>query len=356
MWLVAAAAGIVYQWSGVRRDTQRFPAPGRIVRVGPHLLHLYELGQGSPAVVLESGISATSINWRGVQTEIAKFTRALAYDRAGLGWSGPARTPRTAAQIVEELREMLRAAQVPAPYILVGHSFGGLVVRLYAARYPEEVAGLVLVDPLRPREWHPLTAQQRRNLIGGAVLSRWGAFLAHCGVVRFTLVRLSGGSRLFPRLIGRAASSRAGLETMERIAGEIRKMPPELWPAIASHWCHPKSFSSMAAHLRSLPASVVSIVAAAPPANIPVIILTGAKSATKWSDEEIAGLSNDVTHIVAADSGHWIQLDEPSLVVDAVRNLMPTGSGPGRDHKGTATKSSGAKAAPIIPPAEPPRD
>ncbi len=322
MWLVAAVAGLVYQWSGVRRDAQLFPAPGRIVRVGPNLLHLYELGEGSPAVVLESGISATSINWRAVQTEIAKFTRVLAYDRAGLGWSGPARTPRTAAQIVDELRDLLRAAQVPPPYILVGHSFGGLVVRLYAARYPTDVAGLVLVDPLRPQEWHPLTAVQRRNLVGGAMLSRWGAFLAHCGVVRFTLTRLSSGSRTLPRLIGRATSSRAGLQTMERLVGEIRKMPPDLWPAITSHWCHPKSFSSMAAHLRALPAGVAAMLAAAPLANIPVSILTGAKSSTKWSPADIAGIAANVTHTVAENSGHWIQLDEPALIVDAVRSLM----------------------------------
>lgn len=320
-WLVAIAAGLTYQWIGLRRDALRFPAPGRMVQAGPHRLHVYELGEGVPPVVLEAGISATCVNWRRVQTEVAKFTRVLAYDRAGLGWSDPARTPRTAAQIVEELHAMLREAGVPAPYVLVGHSFGGLVVRLYALRYPGEVTGLVLVDPLRPREWHPITAEQKRMLIGGAFLSHWGALLARFGVVRFTLSRLGKGSNRLPRAIGRATSSGEGLATMERIIGEVRKMPQELWPAIQSHWCHPKSFASMGRHLSSLPESVGCILDTAP-LDIPVTLIAGANSKTKWPAGELARVARDVNYVVAEHSAHWVQLDEPELVVDAVREMV----------------------------------
>ena len=319
---LVAGAGAIYQWIGLRRDARRFPAPGRMVRAGKHYLPVFEMGKGSPAVVLESGISATSVNWRRVQAGISEFTRVLSYDRAGLGWSDPARTPRTASQIAEELHAMIEAASIPPPYVLVGHSFGGVVVRLYAMRYPEDVAGLVLVDPLRPREWHPLSTEQRRNLKGAALLSGWGALLARFGLVRFTLARLAGGSSALPRMIGRATSTGRGLATMERIVGEVRKMPQELWPAIISHWCHPKSFASMGGHLAQLPASVLSILDAPPLAGIPVTLLTGETSLTRWSPEEIAALSSDVTHIVAHESGHWIQLDEPALVVEAVRNIV----------------------------------
>ena len=321
-WLIVAAAGVVYQWIGLRRDAVRFPPPGRLVEAGAHRLHVYELGDGSPAVVLESGISATSVNWRRVQTAIAEFTRVLSYDRAGLGWSDPARTPRTATQIAQELDAMLKSAQIPPPYVLVGHSFGGVVVRLYAMQHPDNVAGVVLVDPLRPQEWHPLSDEQRWNLRGGAFLSSWGALLARFGVVRFTLSRLARGSSGLPRLIGRATSTGAGLATMERIAGEVRKMPQELWPAIMSHWCHPKSFHSMGRHLAELPASVASIIEAEPLSGVPVVILTGASSLTKWTSEDLLGLSSDTTHIVAEKSGHWIQLDEPELVINAVRALV----------------------------------
>jgi pimeloyl-ACP methyl ester carboxylesterase len=320
-WLLLVAAGIVYQWIGLRGDAVRFPPPGRLVQAGPHRLHIYELGQGSPTVVLEAGISATSVNWRRVQTDVATFTRVLSYDRAGLGWSDPARTPRTACQITEELHEMLHTAGMRPPYILVAHSFGALVVRLYAMRYPGEVAGLVLVDPLRPQEWHPLSAEQRWNLRGGAFLSSWGSFLARFGVVRFTLARLARGSSGLPRFIGRATSTGAGLATMERLVGEVRKMPQELWPAIISHWCHPKSFASMSGHLAELPASVASVIAAEP-LSVPVTILTGATSGTKWNPGELRGISTETSHIIAQKSGHWIQLDEPELVVDAVRELV----------------------------------
>jgi pimeloyl-ACP methyl ester carboxylesterase len=140
--------------------------------------------------------------------------------------------------------------------------------------------------------------------------------------VRFTLARLARGSRGLPRLIGRATSTGAGLATMERLVGEVRKMPKELWPAIVSHWCHPKSFLSMGRHLAELPASVASVIETRPLAGVPVTILTGATSRTKWNPGDLPSISSDTTHIVAKNSGHWIQLDEPNLVVDAVRDLV----------------------------------
>ena len=319
--LLLVATGLLYQWMGVMRDSRRFPAPGRLIQAGAQRLHYYSMGQGRPTVILEAGISATCVNWRRVQDAVSQFTGVLSYDRAGLGWSDPARTPRNASQVVEELRELLRAAAVPSPYILVGHSFGGLVVRLYATRYPQDVAALVLVDPLRPEEWHPLTKEQRRNLAGGALLSRYGALLARLGVVRFTLARLAGGSRSLPRMIGRATSTGAGLATMERLVGEVKKMPQELWPSIMSHWCLPKSFASMGDHLARLPESVASMIDASW-LHMPVTILTGIESRTAWLPEEIQGLSIDVTHIVAEKSGHWIQLDEPDVVVTAIRDSV----------------------------------
>ncbi len=319
--VLMVAAGLIYQWIGVRGDSRRFPAPGRLIQAGAQRLHYYSMGQGSPAVILEAGISATCVNWRRVQTDVSAFTQVLSYDRAGLGWSDPARTPRSAGQVVEELHELLRAVAVRQPYVLVGHSFGGLVVRLYTMRYPQEVAALVLVDPLRPQEWHPITAQQTRNLAGGALLSRYGALLARLGVVRFTLTRLARGSRSLPRMIGRATSTGAGLATMERLVGEVRKMPQELWPSIMSHWCLPKSFASMGDHLARLPESVGTMIDAQP-LNVPVIILTGAESRTAWLPSEVQKLSTDVTHIVAEKSGHWIQLDEPDVVVKAIRDAV----------------------------------
>jgi pimeloyl-ACP methyl ester carboxylesterase len=319
--LALLAAGLLYQWLGVRRDAVRHPPPGRMVKAGAQRLHVYETGEGDPTVVLEAGISATICNWQRVQADIAKFTRVLSYDRAGLGWSDRARTPRTASQIVEELHKMLLTADVPPPYVLVGHSFGGIVARLYTMRYPGEVAGIVLVDPVLLEEWHPLSAERKRMLIGGALLSRWGGLLARFGVVRFTLARLARGKSALPRAIGRATSSGKGLATMERLIGEVQKMPRELWPAIVSHWSHPKSFASMGGHLAKMPESVASVIDAAP-LDVPVTMLTGVRSLTKWPADGPARVSTNTTHIVAENSGHWIQLDEPLLVVEAVREMV----------------------------------
>jgi pimeloyl-ACP methyl ester carboxylesterase len=319
--LALTAAGLLYQLLGVRRDAVRCPPPGRLVKAGAQRLHVYETGEGDPTVVLEAGISATICNWQRIQPEIAKFTRVLSYDRAGLGWSDRARTPRTASQIVEELHEMLLTADVPPPYVLVGHSFGGIVARLYTMRYPGEVAGIVLVDPVLLEEWHPLSAERKRMLIGGAILSRWGGLLARFGVVRFTLARLARGKSALPRAIGRATSSGKGLATMERLIGEVQKMPRELWPAIVSHWSHPKSFASMGGHLAKMPESVASVIDAAP-LDVPVTMLTGVRSLTKWPADGPARVSTNTTHIVAENSGHWIQLDEPALVIEAVREMV----------------------------------
>jgi pimeloyl-ACP methyl ester carboxylesterase len=315
------AAGLLYQLLGIRRDAVRHPPPGRLVKAGAQRLHVYETGEGDPTVILEAGISATICNWQRVQPEIAKFTRVLSYDRAGLGWSDRARTPRTVSQIVEELHKMLLAADVPPPYVLVGHSFGGIVARLYTMRYPNEVGGIVLVDPVLLEEWHPLSPERKRMLVGGALLSRWGGLLARFGVVRFTLARLVRGRSRLPRAIGRATSSGKGLATMERLVGEVQKMPRELWPAIVSHWSHPKSFASMGDHLAKMPESVASVIDAAP-LDVPVTMLTGVRSLTKWPADGPARISTNTTHIVAENSGHWVQLDEPDLVIEAVREMI----------------------------------
>src|SRR5262245_22173179 len=122
------------------------PAPGRLVDVGGRKMHLLCSGQGSPTVVLEAGASAFAIDWTLVQQQVARTNRVCAYDRAGMGWSD-ASTPSTRRSVSADLHELLRAAGERAPFVLVGASLGGLYVRSYVAEYPDDVVGLVLVDP-----------------------------------------------------------------------------------------------------------------------------------------------------------------------------------------------------------------
>jgi pimeloyl-ACP methyl ester carboxylesterase len=122
----------------------------KMVDIGSTQLRLSCAGRGTPTVVLEAGLGEGLDAWAKVQTQVAAFTRACAYDRAGVGKSGPGPKPRTSRQMVTELRALLSAAQIDGPYVHVGHSLGGLNAQLYAIEYPNEVAGLVLVDPSYP--------------------------------------------------------------------------------------------------------------------------------------------------------------------------------------------------------------
>jgi pimeloyl-ACP methyl ester carboxylesterase len=285
-----------------------------MVDIGGRRLHIYETGQGSPTVVLEAGIAATSLSWRPVQEEIAKFTRVVSYDRAGLGWSDANSKPLTLSGLVDDLQSLLRVAQLPPPYVLVGHSFGGLIARAFACRDPKDVAGLVLVDALQPEEWHPLSVEQGRTLARGVRLSRRGAMLARTGIVGWCLRSLLAGSRWLPKAVGGAASGR-GLTVMKRIAGEVGKMPREVWPMVAEHWSQPKSFLGMAAHFESLPASAWEMSKCPPLDGVPVVILTPA------GKPALNGVGANVRHVVAERSGHWIHLDRPEFVVEAVRTI-----------------------------------
>jgi len=137
------------------RDRRRYPAPGLLVHVDGRQIHLQVRGADSdgPTVVLEAGMGSFSPNWYWVQEELAPVVRSVSYDRAGLGWSRRSRRPRDAQTVAMELRDALREAAIDAPYVLAGHSFGGLPVRAFADLYPDLTAGLVLVDASHPDQW-----------------------------------------------------------------------------------------------------------------------------------------------------------------------------------------------------------
>ena len=140
-------AGFVYQWLGARSDRRRYANEGRWIDIGGRRrLYLLEMGSGDPTVLFEAGIAATNLNWFHIQEAVARFASTASYDRCGLGWSSPCRTARTPANIATELHQLLAGAGIKPPYILVGHSFGGLVMHRFALDYPEEVSGIVLVD------------------------------------------------------------------------------------------------------------------------------------------------------------------------------------------------------------------
>jgi pimeloyl-ACP methyl ester carboxylesterase len=151
--LVLAVVGAIYQAIATARAERAFPPPGEMVDVGGHRLHIHCLGQGSPTVVLDGGSGEMSAQWIWVQREVSDTTRVCAYDRAGMGWSEMGPEPRDAKQISSELHTLLTKAGIGGPYVLVSHSFGGLYMQTYAARYAEEVAGVALVESSQPDQF-----------------------------------------------------------------------------------------------------------------------------------------------------------------------------------------------------------
>jgi pimeloyl-ACP methyl ester carboxylesterase len=313
------AAGWLYAAAGERRDRTRYPAPGRLVDIGDgQKLHIHVTGEGSPVVVLEAGIAATSISWALVQPEVAGFTTVCSYDRGGLGWSDATSLPRTPSSLAWELHSLLESAQLPGPYVLVGHSFGGLVVQRFASLYPAELCGLVLVDPLAPSEWYPFGDEQRKRWQRGVRLSRRGALLARFGIVRGCLSMVLAGGRFAPRLAGRVASGRRGAGFLDRITGQLSKLPRSEWPMIAAHWCRPASFEGMAHHLEALPESAAEMSGLAP-LDIAAVVITGGQNA---SPADPAPALPNAKRITAEHSGHWVQLDEPAVVIEAIREIV----------------------------------
>jgi pimeloyl-ACP methyl ester carboxylesterase len=294
-----------------------------MIDAGGTRLHLIDQGMDGPAVVFESGISATCLNWMQVRSEVERFAHACTYDRAWLGWSDAARSPRITGVIIDELHALLDRAGISPPYILVGHSFGGMLVRAFAVKYPDSVSGLVLVDPLSPSEWLNIPPARARMLRLGVRLSQRGAVLAHIGVVRASLALLMAGGRIVPKLVARVSGG-SGESVISRLVGEVRKMPPETWPMVRAHWCQAKSFQGLSAYLISLPASAAEAAAMEEPISIPITVLSASNSTPQQKAERdhLTSRSPRGRHILARKSGHWIHLDEPDLVVEAIREMV----------------------------------
>jgi pimeloyl-ACP methyl ester carboxylesterase len=314
-------AGFLYQLIGSHRDRLRFASPGRWVNIGNgHRLYLLEKGSGGPTVLFEAGIAATNLNWFHVQETVARFTHTVSYDRGGLGWSGPSHTARTPGNCASELHDLLANAGIKPPYILVGHSFGGLVMRRYALSYPEDVAGVVLVDPMRCEEWPPMNPERQREVDRGKKLSGYAVPIARFGLARLAVTSLLCRSgRISGQLAG--AAGKGGRHVLGRVTEEVGKMPKEVWPIVAAHWSRPGYYVGMRNHVRAVPDTVREMQDAEPIRDIPVLLLTPGKS-TPLSEACLRRIGDNVQQVIAPTSAHWIHLDQPELVIDSIREMV----------------------------------
>jgi pimeloyl-ACP methyl ester carboxylesterase len=315
------AAGFLYQVIGSHRDRRRFSAPGRCIEIGSgHRLYMLEKGAGGPTVLFEAGIAATNLNWFHIQETVARFTHTVSYDRGGLGWSSPSSTARTPANCASELHDLLERAGIKPPYVLVGHSFGGLVMRRYALSYPEDVAAVVLVDPMRCEEWPPLNPGRQSEVDRARKLSGYAVPIARFGLARLAVTSLLCRSgRISGHLAGAAGAG--GRHVLERVTSEVGKMPKGVWPIVAAHWSRPGYYVGMRNHVKAVPDTVREMRDADPILDIPVLLLTPGKS-TPLSDACLRRIGNNVQQVIAPTSAHWIHLDQPDLVIDSIREMV----------------------------------
>ncbi len=315
------ATGVVYQCLGARRDRRRYTSEGRWIDIGgKRKLYLVEKGSSGPTVLFEAGIAATNLNWFHIQEAVSRFASTASYDRGGLGWSSPCRTARTPANIAAELHQMLEGAGIKPPYILVGHSFGGLVMRRFALNFPEEVTSMVLVDPMRCEEWPPLNPGKQSEIDRGRKLFRFAIPAARIGVARLVVASLFLRSGLAAQQLAGAAGN-GGRHVLDRIKDEVGKMPREVWPIVAAHWSRPGNYAGMRKHVEAVPDTVREMHNAEPIQKIPVLVLTPGKS-TPLSEEQIGRIGSSVQQVIASKSAHWIHLDQPELVIDSIRNMV----------------------------------
>ena len=270
--LAVSAIGGGYETVREAVDANAYPMPGQLVDIGGHRLHLRCTGSGSPTVVLEPGAGAMSSSLGWITPEVARDTRVCVYDRAGRGWSDPADAPQDSAQVATDLHSLLHAADVPGPYVIAGHSFGGLYTLTFAARYPDEVAGMVLVDSTAPAP-RPSPATASPDDAGAYDVMGRASALASISA-RLGLARLYGvlaGDGLPPQ-------SHDEVSARSATAGNLRSVIDEYLEGGAS--------AEHAASLRDLGAK-------------PLVVLTaGSGSAAGWAEKQnaLATLSTNSVH------------------------------------------------------------
>ena len=282
VWMIAgllalAVIGAIYQAIATQIDQRTYSPPGEMVDVDGHLMHINCIGEGGPTVILEAANFGMSAHWVRVQQQLAQTTRVCGYDRAGMGWSEPGPEPRDARQISSELHTLLKGAGTEGPYVLVGHSYGGLYTQMYAGRYPEEVAGVVLLDSSHPEQFtrspegRAMYEQTRRM---GAVIP----WLTRLGVTRLT--------NFYP--------AHPDLPSQQRAQIEAFNSSTQQWVTTVDEF---SATPETSAQVRSMGSLVDTPLA---------VITAGDNQAPDWLEmqDELAALSSNSTHRVVEGATH----------------------------------------------------
>lgn len=295
-------AGFLYQTVAAARDRRSFPPPGSMVAVDGLRMHLQMAGCNSPTVVLETGLGGMSSAWGWIQPEVAKFCRVVSYDRAGLGWSDTDSSPRSARLAVRRLRALLRSSQLFPPYVLVGHSMGGLLVRVFASCYHDEIAGMALLDASHPDQHLRSPAIEMHMRSGFRVLNAV-PLLARLGYIRLSGFFNAWADGLPPR---QAAEAEAFLSSCRHL--QTTREESRAWEALCSE-----------------------VRGTGELADIPLAIVTAGRDVLPGHPElhgELAALSRDSIHLAVKGADHvtLVTAHEHALsVVAVIRHVVEKG-------------------------------
>jgi pimeloyl-ACP methyl ester carboxylesterase len=300
--------------------------PGELIDVDGRRLHLHRTGAGSPSIVLDAALGASSLSWSLVQPELATLSRVCSYDRAGFGWSDAGPMPRTAGRIADELRTLLDRAGVPPPFLFVGHSFGGLVAQIFVHRFRSETAGMVLVDPAHAEDWVRPAPKEYVLIDRGVHLCRYGARAARLGLARVVTMLVGFGQLSLARGLVKAASRGALSRQDEAILAPVWKLPPEVRAPLAYFWSKPRFFEALGSQIESISVSAAQVLDATANGfgDLPLITIssTNPSEYRVRQQDALAALSTRGRHIRASNSGHWIPLDQPDVVIEAVKDIL----------------------------------
>jgi pimeloyl-ACP methyl ester carboxylesterase len=294
--------GAGYESVAEAADARAYPPPGQLVDVGGFRLHINCVGTGSPTVVIDAGLGDWSASWSSwVQPAAARTTRVCTYDRAGMGYSEPGPLPRTAARFAQELHTVLEHAGIPGPYVLVGHSAGGLTMRVFAHAYSADVVGVVLIESMSPSQATdaaPATPPEAGTPASGLSIATLPA--------RIGLLRLLAGP----------LQMKAGLA-------------PEVANSYVAFSVTPRSVQTVIDESTGLGESLAQAGGVTSFGAVPLIVLSRGRDQDRESDQEwqrqqaeLLHLSSNSQHLFANESGHNIQLDQPAAAVGAIGQMV----------------------------------
>ena len=310
LWLIVLfiCLGIIYQYIATRLDERKYPPIGKMVDVGGYKLHMIDEGAGSPVVVMDAALGNITLDWSLVQPEIAKFTRVITYDRAGFAWSNASPLKRISENEVQELHAMLHNAQIPQPYILVGHSLGEINVRLFATMYPDEVAGIVLVDSSHELQLEKLPKTSTPWYLKPKIAE----IISNLGIFRF---------------MNYVPSQKRKYSADVQKMYDSQKLTTKFIHAVTDEMAHLKdSFHQLQITGGSLGDKPLTVISAGKKrsnkGNLPEKEFEQMIKNLQDMQKDLVTKSARGKQIIAEKSGHMVNYDQPEIIVDAVREMV----------------------------------